>query len=354
MKLQGTAVYHCMSRIVSGDRRLDVQAKEVLRKMMREVADFSGVELLAYCLMNNHFHILVRVPEKTPEALSRAELLRRYRVLYENSNTPGYPDAEGLSLIFEGSDEALAEQWVARLSARMQDVSEFIRTLKQRFSLWYNRSHKHFGAVWAEKFKSVLVEDSPDTLKTVAAYLDLNPVRAKLVEDPADYRWCSYAEAMGGDARAGEGLAQAVGCKDWSAAAPHYRVVLFGKGGVARRRDQGTIPSERVREIMKNGGKVEACELLQCRIRYFSDGAILGSEGFVRRVAAKFTPAPRTPPPNKPSEGTVFPTKKRLGRLRLMEGIELFAWRDLQVGSITESPSQNAEISTLENTQALS
>ena len=40
----------------------------------------------------------------------------------------------------------------------------------------------------------------------MAAYIDLNPVRAGMVDDPKDYRWCSYAEAVAGKKRSREGL----------------------------------------------------------------------------------------------------------------------------------------------------
>ena len=77
-----------MSHSVSGTPYFDERAKEILRKMIWQVADFSGVEVLTYCVMSNHFHVLVRVP--VPDQLSDAELLRRYRVLYPKPTK--YPD----------------------------------------------------------------------------------------------------------------------------------------------------------------------------------------------------------------------------------------------------------------------
>ena len=77
-----------------------------------------------------------------------------------------------------------------RLLKRMNDVSVLMKELKQRFSVWYNKSHNRFGTLWAERFRSILVEDRPEVVRTVAAYIDLNPVRAGMVEDPVDYRYC--------------------------------------------------------------------------------------------------------------------------------------------------------------------
>ena len=69
-----------MTRTVNGERLFDDRAKEVLRKVLWQVADFCGVEVLTYCIMSNHFHVLVRVP--VLDELSDAELMRRYKVLY--------------------------------------------------------------------------------------------------------------------------------------------------------------------------------------------------------------------------------------------------------------------------------
>ncbi|TVP77043.1 MAG: transposase, partial [Puniceicoccaceae bacterium] len=74
------AVYHCMTRTVNGEHLFGKGDKERLRRMLWQVADFCGVEILTYCVMNNHFHVLVLVPYQ--ETVPDAELLRRYRVLY--------------------------------------------------------------------------------------------------------------------------------------------------------------------------------------------------------------------------------------------------------------------------------
>ncbi|MDR2845460.1 MAG: transposase, partial [Puniceicoccales bacterium] len=70
-----TAVYHCVTRTVNGEFLFDDSAKEVLRKQIHQVAQFCGVEIVTYAVMSNHFHVLVRVPEKGN--ISDAELLRR-------------------------------------------------------------------------------------------------------------------------------------------------------------------------------------------------------------------------------------------------------------------------------------
>src|SRR4030095_6756796 len=104
-------------------------------------------------------------------------------------------------------------EWAAyreRFLCRMWDLSHFMKSLKQRFTQWFNatRPRRRKGTLWEERFKSVLVEGTPEALSTIAAYIDLNPVRAGIVEDPKDYRWSGYGTAMGGVQRANEGVVE--------------------------------------------------------------------------------------------------------------------------------------------------
>ena len=139
---EGTAVYHCMTRTVNGERVIDDPAKEVLRKQLWLTAEFCGVEILTYAIMSNHFHVLVRVPQKTvpPDA----ELLRRHRLLHPK---PTKYQAERLEVI-EGqlaSGGPEGEAWRRRQLALLGDVSAFMKLLKQRFAIWFNKAHKRHG-----------------------------------------------------------------------------------------------------------------------------------------------------------------------------------------------------------------
>jgi len=197
----------------------------------------------------------------------------------------------------KGGEEAEAIR--KKLLARMGDVSEYMKAVKQRFSVWYNRSHQRYGTLWAERFKSVLVEGQGNPLQTMAAYIDLNPVRAGLVEDPKDYRFCGYAEAVAGNKQAREGL-RAIWA-DWTGAgtrltagsrsidkrgpyeiaAQAHRELIFGK----RAADSGVSEMSRkkaLKVLEKEDALLPKATVLRCRVRYFTDGAILGSKEFVR------------------------------------------------------------------------
>ncbi|MCX6863846.1 MAG: transposase, partial [Verrucomicrobia bacterium] len=56
------AVYHCVSRTVGGQFLLDDLAKQRLVDLLFPLAQFCGVEIITYCMMSNHFHLLIRIP----------------------------------------------------------------------------------------------------------------------------------------------------------------------------------------------------------------------------------------------------------------------------------------------------
>jgi hypothetical protein len=291
-KVQGrAAVYHCMTRVVNGEHLFEDREKEVLRKMIWQVADFCGVEVLTYCVMSNHFHVLLRVP--AAQEVDDAELLRRYAVLYPKPTKYQTASVKVLKKDFEGDTED-AEAMRRKLLARMGDVSEYMKAVKQRFSVWFNRNHERYGTLWADRFKSVLVEGKGNPLQTMAAYIDLNPVRAGLVDDPKDYRFCGYAEAVAHSAGSGQAAREGLR-RIWAAYADGglrknvskpvalrmHRELIFGQ----RASDAGLSEMARAKALKvleTENGKLPKAAALRCRVRYFTDGAILGSTEFVR------------------------------------------------------------------------
>ena len=151
--------------------------------------------------------------------------------------------------------------------------------MKQRFSVWFNRSHQRYGTLWSERFKSVLVEPQGKALETMATYIDLNCVRAGFAIDPKDYRFCGYAEAVAGNAIAQAGLLSILG-GPWSEAQATYRHWLFGTAAEARE-SGAAIDAAFLEKVIEEGGRLPIATVLRCRIRYFTDGAVLGSKAFV-------------------------------------------------------------------------
>ena len=191
--------------------------------------------------------------------------------------------------------------------------------VKQRFSRWYNRGHERFGTLWAERFRSVLVEDGGFALEAVSGYIDLNPVRAGLVQDPKDYRFCGYASALAGNTLARKGLMSFGEARTWGDRAAEYRMRLFVGAGTAHQIGKRALSPERIEAELARRGQLSAAEALRFRLRHFRDGLALGSRGFVEEVFTEFRER--------------FGPKRRSGSrpVRALAAVGLVALRDLRL-----------------------
>jgi hypothetical protein len=308
-------IYHCVTRVVERRLAFEAEDKEQFRTYMRMYENFSGCRVLSYCLMGNHVHILLEVPPMPEGGLTDEDLLQRLRAIYPADAVMLV--ARELQAAREAIRDGLADESYAaaiheRYTYRMHDLGEFMKTLLARFTRWFNTHHERTGTLWESRFKSVLVEDGIAS-RTMAAYIDLNPVRAGMVADPADYRWSSYGEAMGGGAKgngrkARAGLVRAImahkgyeaDARHWAGnVSKHYRIILLVEGEEKLREVSGDRGGAEVR-VVRKGMKKEDMEaelvqlersrdvalgkMLRCRVRYFSDGAVLGSREFVDGV----------------------------------------------------------------------
>ncbi|MCW5558700.1 MAG: transposase [Verrucomicrobiae bacterium] len=271
------AVYHCISRVVGGQFLLDDLAKEKLAQILLKLAKFCGIEVITYCFLSNHFHLLLRVPPR--HDLPDAELLRRLEDFYGRKGVLTVLAREGFEK--RGAIDADLRQ---SLLERMGEVSAFMKEFKQRFSRWYNRQHGRFGTLWAERFKSLLVEDTPGVVRTLAAYIDLNPVRAGLVSDPKDYRFCGYTAALSGNKGLQAGLMSCLKPGNWGEAAAEYRRSLFVTAGSSGASDKVALDREKILEELKRGGELSVGQVLRVRVRHLSDGVVLGSKEFVNEM----------------------------------------------------------------------
>ena len=131
------AYYHCISRVV--DRRfiLDAPQKEAFVRFMRGYETYCGVQIITFCVMSNHFHVLLRVPRRPSADLlpSDAELVERLRAA--DCSYGAQTLAQQLENLRTAGRHQDAETLRERFFSTMWDVSYFMRVLKQRFSQWY-------------------------------------------------------------------------------------------------------------------------------------------------------------------------------------------------------------------------
>jgi Transposase and inactivated derivatives len=211
IKLPAPASYHITSRIKDDEFLLEDDAdKRDLLGIIRRAAEFAGIAVMSYAILDNHFHLLVNIPAR--QEVGDDELVRRARILWGDEKAE---EQFGRWRFWESRGDARrAENARNALRRRMYDISPFVKTVKDAFCHSYKHRHGTGGAVWGRtRFKSAAVASDFATLATVAAYIDLNAVRAKIVRHPKSYKWCSLGAAKKGDRFALEGMgALAHGC----------------------------------------------------------------------------------------------------------------------------------------------
>ena len=288
VKAQGRRFYHCISRFVHGLYIFGTsggrcpEAEDFL-SLMRRWAALTGIRIRKYVLMANHFHIMCEVPE--PKPLTQNEVLKRIEAGYGRERARTL--RKQLAAFAQQPDgleqsERLLEPYRQQMKS---DLSFFMKQLKGCFAQQYNRRHQRHGTLWSERFKSVLLEGGA-AVAAIAAYIDLNPVRAGLCEDPKDYRYCDYAEAIAKESATDlESMRIILNLPE--SASPEevqreYRKLLFLKGASGSEKNPPAFDLAKVQKVVEQEkGELSLGERLRCKIRYLSDGFILGSRAFV-------------------------------------------------------------------------
>ena len=223
--------------------------KQDMLDALERSAEFSGVNVGSFAILDNHFHLVFQVP--VPEGpVPEDEVLRRYEVLMGEKRAKIL--RERLRGLRKAGDSLSAEAVLNRLRARMHDLSQFVKTFKEEFGRRFRKRRKFPGTLWEGRFRSTLIGEA-EYLKRCADYVELNPVRAGIAEEAEDYAWNTVGAAKRGNA-------SALRCRRW----------LFSVLGIAC----GDSPLE-VGVLMK-------------RIAQVSSGKILGSAAFVAEMLGVF------------------------------------------------------------------
>ncbi len=211
--IESNLCYHLMNRMAHRAFFLTPDERSRAIDLMRRAETFSGVIVLAYAFLTNHFHIYAYIPE--PATLGDAELLRRIKTLYRGTSLniildewKRLQDEETRQSRIGKPSEGFVSRFAAfkkRLLLRMCKSSEFMRTFKQHFTMSYNGRHDHSGTMWECRYVERHHKPENPTMWQTAAYIDANAVKAGLATSAENYEWCSFAAACQGDLKARRG-----------------------------------------------------------------------------------------------------------------------------------------------------
>ena len=263
------AVYHVMSRTALDGFPFGDVEKDYFIKVVKRLSKVYFAEILGLCCMGNHFHLLVKMLPETD--FSDEDMKVRYERYY-------------------GKDRLIADGQIPTFRARWSSLSEFVKEVKLGFTRFYNRRHHRRGFLWGDRFKSVIVEKG-ETLINCLAYIDLNPVRAGIVEKPEDYRWNSIGYHVQ-SANKDDFLSLDFGLKEFNVLNAkerlrRYRRFLYEKG--AKQTDKGIQIDEK--NLEKERGrdfKLSRADRFSYRTRYFTDSGVIGTREFVSKNYQKF------------------------------------------------------------------
>jgi putative transposase len=252
--------YHCYNRTAgtARDRPFGDAEKEQFLRILRRVSLLYGVQVVAYQVMSNHYHLLVHAPAGH---FSSEEVCRRYRAFHR-----------GRQELDAGSPRCRLWQ------QRTRDISWFMRHLQQLFTAWFNRSRsvRRRGGLWADRFKHTILEAG--AVMACWRYIENNPVRAGLVSRAGTYRFGSFGawKQTGRHPYANhvrQRILPILGADSVDAVQQMLDAALDGP--------PPSLPPSITKRVIH-------------RIRYWTEGLVIGSELFIRTVMARHHPGADT------------------------------------------------------------
>jgi putative transposase len=265
-------VYHVISRTVLDGYPLGDEEKDNLVKILLKFSKLYFTEVLGFCVMGDHFHLLVRM---LPDSdFSDDEIKNRHTKFY-------------------GDDRQFAEEKIPVFRIKWASLSELVREIKQCFSRYFNKRHNRRGTLWGERFKSLIVEDG-EALINCLAYIDLNPLRADIVKCPEEYRWSSFGYHVQ-TRNKGNFLSFELGLKEFDVKnrkerLRKYQRYVYEAAAIKRSRGKSCVMTDEkiIEKESKTDFKNTRAYKFRYRTRYFSDSGVIGSKAFVSKNYKQF------------------------------------------------------------------
>jgi len=255
---------HLRGQVAGPAEYYPLQKAENAAQLLAILQHFTGLffcQVVSLSILGNHYH-LVCVFEAFRE-LSREELWRLAELFY--------PDARYRPYL-----RWKAKDW-ERFNRRLFNPSELMRNVNGGYATWFNRRYGRKGRFWAGRFQST----ESDNLVETALYVDLNPVRAKLVKRPERWRYSSAWMRQHGQDEWLMPLEAWMGPSGKPKEAERgYWARLYWRGTKPSKENDGVIPVELARQMeAEQFGR--GCYLKS--IPGYSRGRVVGSKAFVER-----------------------------------------------------------------------
>ena len=178
--------YHCISRCVRRAHLLGGEAapgrKDWIENRLRELDQIFAISLGGFSLMDNHLHLLLRIDPDIAKGWSDTEVAERWFKLFPSRGA----DRKPMKVSKELMDVRIANVlWIAETRKRLSSLGWFMKCLKEPLARLANKQDECTGAFFEGRFKSIAILDE-ESLLSVCAYIDLNPVAAGIAPTPEE------------------------------------------------------------------------------------------------------------------------------------------------------------------------
>lgn len=198
---QTTPYYHCVSRCVrraflcgfdrASNKNFDHRKQWILDRV-RQLSSVFAIDVCAYAIMSNHFHLTLYLDTKTASQWSFDEVIDRWLQLFKGPPVVRkYKAEESLTSL---EQDALAN-WVEVWRDRLADLSWYMRCLNEKIARMANAEDDCTGRFWEGRFKSQALLDEAAVISCMA-YVDLNPIRANLSRTLESSEFTSIQERL--------------------------------------------------------------------------------------------------------------------------------------------------------------
>jgi REP element-mobilizing transposase RayT len=260
VSLADTPYYHCISRCVRRAFLCGVDPlsgcdfshrRDWVVERMQALSRVFALDLCAYAVMSNHYHIVVRVEVDVARSWSGGEVVARWLQLFSGPPlAQRYLDGDPLS----AAEQDAVGGWIDTWRQRLHDLSWFMRCLNESIARRANREDCCSGRFWEGRFRSQALLDERALLACMA-YVDLNPIRAGLAQTPEASDYTSIQQRI--QAPDDPGLRRFSGNADDTYGIPcgfkDYLQLVDWAGRAVVAGKKGSIPSETPAILLRLG-----------------------------------------------------------------------------------------------------
>jgi len=201
ISLDATSYYHVISRCVRraflcGEDHLTGHSYEHRKawvvERLRELDKVFAIDICAYAVMSNHYHMVLRIDAEKAKDWDNDELIRRWKMLFK---IPVLIERFQLGECSTKAELVAVRKILKKWRSRLMDISWYMRCLNEYLARRANEEDCCTGRFWEGRFKSQALLDDAAVL-TCMSYVDLNPIRAKMASTPEESDYTSIQQRI--------------------------------------------------------------------------------------------------------------------------------------------------------------